>query len=171
MSVESVVQGVAKNARVRIAVDAMGGDHTPEAIVGGALQAAVELPVDIILVGDEPRLKALIQGKEGAERLTIQHASDVIAMGAHPVEAVRKQRDSSIVVATRLVKEGRRRTRWSAPAVPVRRWRAPCCNGGASRELSVLPSAPSCPPWTVRASCWTWAPKLTAVRRIWLSLL
>lgn len=102
-----MVQGVAKNARVRIAVDAMGGDHAPEAIVGGALQAAVELPVDIILVGDEPRLKALIQGKEGAERLTIQHASDVIAMGAHPVEAVRKQRDSSIVVATRLVKEGR----------------------------------------------------------------
>ena len=106
MTVESVAESRDKGVRARIAIDAMGGDHAPEAIVGGALEAVSELPVEIALVGAKERLEPLIQGAKGAEKLTIHHASDVISMSAHPVEAIRRQRDSSIVVAARLVKEG-----------------------------------------------------------------
>lgn len=94
--------------RVRIALDAMGGDHAPEAVVEGALLAARELPVDVVLVGDEARLGELLaRGGTVPQGVEVVHASEVIAMGAHPVEAVKRQKDSSIVVAARMVKEGR----------------------------------------------------------------
>ena len=106
MTLESVTkQGT---GRARIALDAMGGDHAPEAIVEGALLAAQDLPVEILLVGDEARLAELLERAPSVPpNIEIQHASDVIAMGAHPVEAVKRQKDSSIVVAARLIKEGR----------------------------------------------------------------
>ena len=78
MTVESVAERRKESIRARIAIDAMGGDHAPEAIVGGALQAVLELPVDIILVGVRERLEPLIQGAEGADRLTIHHASSYL---------------------------------------------------------------------------------------------
>lgn len=106
MSVSRVQSGANKRGRIRVAVDAMGGDYAPEAIVGGALQAARELPVEIILVGVKERLASLVEKERGLDNVFIHHASEVVAMGAHPVEAIRRQRDSSIVVATRLVKEG-----------------------------------------------------------------
>lgn len=93
--------------RVRIALDAMGGDHAPDAIVAGALLAAREMPVDILLVGDEEKITRILEA-EGAvpDGVSVFHAPDVISMGAHPVEAVKRQKESSIVVGARLVKEG-----------------------------------------------------------------
>lgn len=89
---------------MRIAIDAMGGDHAPEAVVEGALAAAKEwTDTQIILVGDEVRLKALIADKPG--NLTIQHASEVVEAEDEPVKAVRRKKDSSMVVAGRLVRE------------------------------------------------------------------
>ena len=91
---------------IRVAVDAMGGDHGPEVVVEGVVQAVRDFPVEVILVGDEARVQAALKAKGRHDAISIVHASDVVAMGAHPVEAVKRQKDSSIVVACRLVKEG-----------------------------------------------------------------
>ncbi len=85
----------------------MGGDHAPQTVVEGALLAVRDLPVDVVLVGDEVQLGELLAKEGGAPKgIEIHHASEAIAMGAHPVEAVKRHKDSSIVVAARLVKEG-----------------------------------------------------------------
>lgn len=93
---------------MKIAVDAMGGDFAPEQVVLGAMDAVKEYDCEIVLVGDEIKIKeALARHGGGAEpKLSVFHAADVIEMGEHPGAAVRRKKDSSIVVATRLVKEG-----------------------------------------------------------------
>jgi len=85
-----------------IALDAMGGDHMPGAAVDGALRAATE-GERVVLVGDEARLRAALFERGG--ELPIVHAGDVIGMDEHAGE-VRRRKDASITVATRLVKEG-----------------------------------------------------------------
>lgn len=93
--------------RVRIALDAMGGDFAPQALVEGALLAVRELPVEVTLVGDEKQVGEILAGAGPTPKgITIHHAPDVIAMGAHPIEAIKKQKESSIVIAAKLVKEG-----------------------------------------------------------------
>ena len=94
--------GVAK-----VAVDAFGGDYAPEAIVEGALLAAHEDGIEVILTGDEEKLKALIDGKPGSERIDKVHAPEQIQMDEAPVEAVRSKKDSSLSVAAGLVRDGR----------------------------------------------------------------
>lgn len=91
---------------MKIAVDAMGGDYAPQEIVRGALQAAAEYGVAVILVGDEALIKAELAGNESCGMVDVVHATEVISMGEHPAVAVRRKRNSSIVRATRLVKEG-----------------------------------------------------------------
>jgi phosphate acyltransferase len=86
-----------------IALDAMGGDHMPEAAVDGALQAARDGHA-VILVGDAPRLTALLEARGG--RLVVEHAPDVITMEEAATD-VRRRKSASVVVATRLAKEGR----------------------------------------------------------------
>jgi phosphate acyltransferase len=94
---------------MRIAVDAMGGDHAPQAIVEGAILAAREYPkIEVILVGDKFRISALLNHVEKLPKsISIQHASEVIEMGESPLLGLRKKKDSSIAVAVQLVKEGR----------------------------------------------------------------
>lgn len=90
---------------MRIAIDAMGGDHAPKAIVEGAISAAQEWPdMEIILVGDQSRLESLVGSLPS--NLRIHHASEVIGSDDEPVKAVRRKKDSSMVVAGRLVREG-----------------------------------------------------------------
>ncbi|MCK9524681.1 MAG: phosphate acyltransferase PlsX [Limnochordia bacterium] len=89
----------------KVAVDAFGGDYAPEQIVQGALQAA-EGGIEVILTGDEARLKSLINGKPGRDRIEIVHAPDVIEMD-EAAEAVRTKPQSSLVKAAEMVKEGR----------------------------------------------------------------
>ena len=93
---------------MKIAVDAMGGDFAPEQIVFGAVRAARKYQCEIVLVGDEPKIRDVLRHETGWEKLgiTIHHTTEVIEMGEHPAEAVRAKKDSSLVVATRLVKEG-----------------------------------------------------------------
>jgi glycerol-3-phosphate acyltransferase PlsX len=93
---------------MKIAVDAMGGDYAPEEVVLGAIDAVKSLKLDVVLVGDENKIRDVMQqyGAKESNRLTIVHASEVIEMGEHPAQAIRKKKDASIVVATRLVKEG-----------------------------------------------------------------
>ena len=92
---------------MRIAVDAMGGDFAPQAIVEGALLAVKECAaIDCLyLVGDETAIRAEIArcgGNPG--RVEIRHASEVVGMGESPATAVRRKKDSSINRSMDLVK-------------------------------------------------------------------
>jgi glycerol-3-phosphate acyltransferase PlsX len=93
---------------VTIAVDAMGGDHAPNAEVEGSIQAARTLGVKIILVGYQDIVrKELAQHQDiGGLPIEIQHASEHITMEDSAAKAVRTKRDSSIRVAARLVRDG-----------------------------------------------------------------
>ncbi len=84
---------------MRIALDAMGGDHAPGPIVAGAVEAVRELPgLSVVLVGDRAQIEAELDGATDAprDRLPIVHASEVVGMHEKPVEALRKKRDNSI---------------------------------------------------------------------------
>lgn len=113
----------------RIAIDAMGGDYAPQAIVEGSLWAAQEYGVGLELVGREDELQAEIDrikhagciysdcGTKGHKRrikidfdkidYTITHASEVIGMGEAVGQSIRRKKDSSIVASVRAVAEGR----------------------------------------------------------------
>ncbi len=90
---------------IRLAVDAMGGDHGPAEIIPGALGFARSHPHDrVILVGDEA-IVARIAGPLPAN-VTIVHADDVVGMDEHPAKALREKKGASILVATDLVRRG-----------------------------------------------------------------
>ena len=90
---------------VRLAVDAMGGDHGPREVVPGALDHARAHPQDhVILVGDERTLRSI--AGDLPENVSIVHASQVIGMDEHPALAMREKKDATIIVAMDLVKRG-----------------------------------------------------------------
>ncbi len=92
--------------RVTIALDAMGGDSAPESEVAGAVRAARELPVEIILVGQQDIIEQhLKRYPRRPGNISIRHASEVIGMDESPVASIRKKRDSSINVAVELLKD------------------------------------------------------------------
>lgn len=93
---------------MKIAVDAMGGDYAPEEVVLGAIEAVKSYSLDVVLVGDTNKIKEVLNryGAKDNSHLSIVHASQVIDMGEHPAQAIRKKKDASIVVATQLVKDG-----------------------------------------------------------------
>jgi glycerol-3-phosphate acyltransferase PlsX len=100
---QSVAPGPA--AGVRIAVDAMGGDHGPAEVVPGALDHARAHPEDrVLLVGDESRIRALAGTLP--PNAAIVAASQVIEMHEHPALALREKKDASILVACDLVRKG-----------------------------------------------------------------
>lgn len=92
---------------MKIVIDAMGGDHAPASTVEGAIAAATEwADTQIVLVGDEAKIEPLLS-QSGARpaNLSVRHASEVIGSDDEPVKAVRRKKDSSMVVAGRMVKE------------------------------------------------------------------
>ncbi len=90
-----------------IALDAVGGDNAPGAIVQGACWAARDLGVRVALVGPRDVIEAeLARNQPRPETLTVVHAPDVIEMDEEPARAARARKDSSIVVGMRLVKNG-----------------------------------------------------------------
>ncbi|MDH4099101.1 MAG: phosphate acyltransferase PlsX [Nitrospirota bacterium] len=92
---------------MRIAVDAMGGDYAPETVVEGSVLAAREYGVEIILVGHEDKVRTeLARHNHNGLKIEVRHASEVAEMHEAPSEALRKKKDSSIRVATNLVKSG-----------------------------------------------------------------
>lgn len=92
---------------MRIAVDAMGGDHAPEEIVAGAVQAAREFKkLEIVLVGSTNLLSSLFSKNSLPENLSWRDAKEVITMHEPPALALRQKKEASIVVATQLVKLG-----------------------------------------------------------------
>ena len=90
---------------VTIAVDAMGGDHGPSEIVPGSLDHARAFPRDrLILVGDEPTIRRIAGVLPS--NVSIVHATEVVEMHEHPALALREKKDSTILIATDLVKRG-----------------------------------------------------------------
>ncbi len=94
---------------MRIALDAMGGDHAPEPIVAGAIQAACAEPeLTIVLVGDQAQIEPLLPSGPERARLELFHCTQVVGMEEKPVEALRRKPDNSIkrcweLLATRKV--------------------------------------------------------------------
>jgi glycerol-3-phosphate acyltransferase PlsX len=94
---------------MRIALDAMGGDHAPGPIVAGAVEAVRDQPdLAVVLVGDRERVEAELAKAADAptDRLTVVHASQVIGMEDKPVEALRRKRDNSISRCWHLMSTG-----------------------------------------------------------------
>lgn len=96
---------------MRIAVDAMGGDFAPKAIVEGVLMAAVDVPahLTIVLVGRQDAIRSILKANsaESATNIEVVHADDVIDMSEHPTKALSQKPNSSIGVGFKLLKEGR----------------------------------------------------------------
>lgn len=95
---------------MQIALDAMGGDYGSEELIAGALLAVTEADVNVSLVGDENLLHkhfdALATDTKAASKMQIVHSSQVIDMNEHPVNAIRKKKDASVMVAFDLVRRG-----------------------------------------------------------------
>ncbi len=95
---------------MRIALDAMGSDRAPAVEVEGAVGALLDLDAgaSVVLVGDRDRIEAELARWPDAprDRLEIVHASEVIEMHEAPATAIRRKRDSSIVVGVRLLQAG-----------------------------------------------------------------
>jgi len=94
---------------VKIALDAMGGDLGPQVLIDGALLALEQEDLRITLVGDENILTSqleIISGRQQRllDKIDVVHAPTVVGMDENPVDAIRKKRDSSIMVAFDLVK-------------------------------------------------------------------
>src|SRR3954462_11747499 len=91
-----------------IALDAMGGDHAPEVEVEGAVRAAGSLGVKVLLVGQQDAVRRELEEHEGYRDLPIEivHASERVTMEDSAAKAVRSKRDSSMRVASRLVRDG-----------------------------------------------------------------
>jgi phosphate acyltransferase len=89
---------------MRIALDAMGGDHAPSPIVAGALQAvAADTEIVVVLVGDQARIDPLLPADGTRDRIEIFHASQTIDMHESPVEALRAKPDNSIARSWQLM--------------------------------------------------------------------
>ena len=122
-----------------IALDVMGGDHAPDAILEGALLATRSAPEGqdlipaerILLVGDEARVHAWFEARGEACPFPVQHASEVIGMDESPALALRSKRDSSIGVAIGAVRQG-------AAGAMVSMGNTGACVGAATLMLKTL---------------------------------
>jgi len=93
---------------MKIAVDAMGGDHGPAVVVEGAVVAVREFGSSVILVGDREAIEHEIR-RLGCQSLglEIRHASEIVGMAESPSMALRRKRDSSLRIAAELVRDGK----------------------------------------------------------------
>ena len=93
--------------KLRIIVDAMGGDHAPNATVAGSVAACRDFDADVVLVGREDIIARELSGHdiEGLH-LSIKHANEVVGMSDSPIDVVRKKKDSSISVGMQLLADG-----------------------------------------------------------------
>jgi phosphate acyltransferase len=96
------------STRARIALDAMGGDDAPAAIVAGAILAQTELAdVDVILVGEPEQIQACLSQHPNAPKIEIVPAEGTIEMHEEPLGALRRKPKASINVSMQLVKDGK----------------------------------------------------------------
>jgi len=91
---------------MRIAVDAMGSDAAPDPEVRGAVEATLASDTEVILVGDEPTLRAKLDVYPKRGKISIVHASEAVSMEDSPMVAIRQKKDSSLLQGLRMVKDG-----------------------------------------------------------------
>lgn len=93
---------------MKIAIDVMGTDYGPGEIIKGAVQAVEEYGCQVVLVGNAEQIQEHLKEykQENNNLISLKNATEVIEMKDHPGISVRKKKDASIVVATRLLKEG-----------------------------------------------------------------
>ena len=91
-----------------VALDCMGGDNAPDEMIRGAIDAVNKAPdIHVCLVGQEEKINAFLSScSYNREQISVVNATEVIETGEHPVNAIRKKKDSSIVKALGLVKSG-----------------------------------------------------------------
>ena len=93
---------------MKIAIDGMGGDNAPKSNVEGVVSAIKEYNIDIIITGDKDALEKEFENYEfDRSKLEIVHTTEIIENEDKPVKAIRSKKDSSMVVALRIVKEGK----------------------------------------------------------------
>ncbi len=99
---------MAQNGKIRVAVDAMGGDYAPEEIVKGAVLAAQKDDVEVFLVGISDTLKQELAKYEltNGSSVHIVGASDFIRENESPVDVIRRKPNCSVAVAAKMVKSG-----------------------------------------------------------------
>lgn len=92
---------------MNIMIDGMGGDHAPEEIVNGAVQAAKEISGTVSIIGREERINECLQAMNwNGDNIKVVNATEVISNNESPAMAVRKKKDSSISKGMRMLKEG-----------------------------------------------------------------
>ncbi|MFG6148950.1 phosphate acyltransferase PlsX [Halobacillus sp. B23F22_1] len=90
---------------MRLAIDAMGGDNAPEAVVKGAMEAVSSMKdLEITLIGDEEKINSYLKD---SKRISVIHTTEAITAEDEPVRAVRRKKQASMVLMTKEVKEGR----------------------------------------------------------------
>ena len=100
---------------MKISIDAMGGDYAPADVVRGAVMAAREAGLGIILVGQQDKIKAeLAKYDISGLDIEIVHTDEYLVEGEQPAYALRTKRQASIAVATKLVREGKAAAVFSA---------------------------------------------------------
>lgn len=93
---------------MKVAVDAFGGDNAPDEIVKGAVMAVNKFDCEVILVGDEKTINSLLEKETyPKEKISVKHASEVVENEDKATISIRRKKDSSMVVALTLVKEGK----------------------------------------------------------------
>ena len=96
---------------MRIILDGMGGDNAPGEIVKGAVEASKLIEDEIVIVGDGDKIEfQLKKYKYSDEKISVKHASEVIENDDAPVRAVRRKKDSSMVVGLNMVDVYKRQT-------------------------------------------------------------
>ncbi len=92
---------------MKIIIDAMGGDHAPQVVVEGTVEAVNEYNTPVVLVGDALQIEPLLKKfKYNKDLIAVHHAPDVIQMHEPAANSVRRKRNSSIVVGVNLVRDG-----------------------------------------------------------------
>ena len=116
-----------------IAVDAMGGQHAPIAVVQGVADVSLRTGIECVLVGDAARIQRILEGVSyNPEHIDIVHAAEVIGLDDDPNDAVRRKRDASLLVAIQQVTRGR-------CAALVTAGNSGAAIVAARRELALLP--------------------------------
>lgn len=92
---------------MKIILDGMGGDNAPEAIVEGAVLASREIEHQILIIGQEEKIRAELDNhRYDADKISVINATEIISNDEAPVRAVRSKKDSSIVKGINMVKHG-----------------------------------------------------------------
>ncbi len=93
---------------MKIALDAMGGDFAPAEAIRGAVEAAADPGLEVVLVGDQEAIESELNSlNQPLERFQVVHTDEVVAMDEHPAMAMRQKPHSSVKLACELVKERR----------------------------------------------------------------